>query len=61
VTDLQAGIDFGKNIQLAFFVRNVTNKAGQASADTGLLSLGGPLMVSEERPRTVGLTITASY
>jgi outer membrane receptor protein involved in Fe transport len=61
VTDLQAGVDLTEKTQLAFFVRNATNKVGQVSADTGLLSLGGPLMVNEERPRTVGLTLTVNY
>lgn len=61
VTDLQAGIDLTSKLQLSFYVRNAANKSGWASADTGLLPLGAPLMVTEERPRTVGLTLTASY
>lgn len=61
VTDLQGGIDITAKVNLALYVRNAANKAGWVSADTGLLPLGAPLMVTEERPRTVGLTVTASY
>ncbi len=60
VTDLQAGIDL-KRVQVGVFVRNVFNRRGQASAQTGFLPLGGPALVTVEQPVTAGVTLSASY
>ena len=60
VTDLQAGVDL-KRFQVGMYVRNVFNRRGQASAYTGFIPLGGPVLVTVEQPVTGGVTLSASY
>jgi outer membrane receptor protein involved in Fe transport len=60
LADLQAGVDF-KVVQFSLFARNIFDKAAQVSADTGLVPLGGPVLVTEQRPRTIGVTMTAPF
>jgi iron complex outermembrane recepter protein len=62
LTDLQAGIDLDR-VQLAFFVRNLFDKRAQLGAETNLVAagVGGPALVNEARPITVGTTLTARF
>ena len=60
LTDLQAGVD-DKKVSLAFFVRNLFDKRAQIGAETGNVPLGGPVWVTEERPREMGLTLSSSF
>jgi iron complex outermembrane recepter protein len=62
LTDLQAGIDL-QRFQLAVFVRNVFDKRAQLGAETNLVAagVGGPVLVNEARPFTVGTTLTAKF
>jgi len=60
LVDAQWGIDFGR-FQLAAFVRNVTDKRAILSADTALTGFGGPLNTTLATPRTVGMTLNASF
>ena len=60
LTDLQAGLDF-KTFHVALFARNLFDRAAQLSGDTTMVPLGGPVLVTEERPRTVGFTLTADF
>jgi outer membrane receptor protein involved in Fe transport len=60
LTDLQAGLSIG-NIDVGFYVRNVFNRTVQLEASTGLASLGGPVLVTPVRPRTIGLNIAANF
>jgi outer membrane receptor protein involved in Fe transport len=60
MTDLQAGVDL-QHVSLAFFVRNLFDKHAQISAETSLVPLGGPNLVTEARPLTVGTTLTAKF
>jgi outer membrane receptor protein involved in Fe transport len=61
VLDLQAGADIDKTYRLAVYLRNATNRNGMVTADTGLVPVGGPMMVSEERPRTMGISLSANF
>jgi outer membrane receptor protein involved in Fe transport len=62
LTDLQAGIDL-QRVQLSFFVRNLFDKRAQLGAETNLVDAGagGPALVNEARPITVGTTLTAKF
>ncbi len=60
LTDLQAGVDY-KKVSLAFFVRNLFDKRAQIGAETGNVPLGGPVWVTEERPREMGMTLSSSF
>jgi iron complex outermembrane recepter protein len=60
LTDLQAGADY-KKISLALFVRNLFDRRAQVSAQTGNVPLGGPVWVTEERPRELGLTLSSTF
>jgi outer membrane receptor protein involved in Fe transport len=50
-----AGVDLGA------YVRNLTDKRGQAGAYTIFVPIGGPTQVSVIRPRTIGLTASKSF
>jgi outer membrane receptor protein involved in Fe transport len=50
-----AGVDLGA------YVRNLTDKRGQAGAMTRFVPIGGPTQVSVIRPRTIGLTASKSF
>ncbi len=56
--DLRGGISLGR-ASLDFFVRNLTNRAGQTAADTSLSIAGGPARVNLVTPRTVGVQLSA--
>ena len=62
LTDLQGGVDFGHVSALALYVRNVFDRARPGGhASTSELALGGPVQVVPTRPRTLGMTLTASF
>lgn len=60
ITDLQAGVDL-QRYQLAFFVRNLFDKHAQLNAEMNFVSQGGPALVTEARPFTVGTSLTAKF
>jgi iron complex outermembrane recepter protein len=60
LTDLNGGVDFG-HVSLALYVRNVFDTHAQLGTSTTEMSLGGPAQVELARPRTVGMTLTASF
>ena len=60
LTDLNGGIDFGR-VSLALYVRNVFDAHAQLGTSTSEMSLGGPAQVELARPRTFGMTLTASF
>lgn len=60
VTDLQAGIDFGK-ASLSLYVRNLFDRRALLAAGTALMPLGGPALVSVEQPRTIGAVLTVPF
>jgi iron complex outermembrane recepter protein len=60
LTDLQGGADFGR-ISLALYARNVFDTHAQLGTSTSEMALGGPAQVELARPRTLGLTLTASF
>ena len=60
LTDLNGGIDFGR-VALALYVRNVFDAHAQLGTSTSEMSLGGPAQVELARPRTFGMTLTASF
>ncbi len=60
VTDLMAGIDFRK-ASLNFYVRNVFDRRALLAAGTALMPLGGPALVTVERPRTIGAVLTVPF
>jgi iron complex outermembrane receptor protein len=60
LTDLNGGIDFGR-VSLSMYVRNVFDAHAQLSTSTAILGLGGPAQVELSRPRTVGVTLAASF
>lgn len=59
-TDLSAGIDF-ERFRVGFYVRNLTDERGQLSAETNQAPFGLPAYVTVTRPRTTGLTLSASF
>lgn len=60
ITDLQAGVDFGK-CSLAFYVRNLFDRRALMAAGTSLIPLGGPALVSMIQPRTIGATLNIPF
>ena len=60
LTDLNGGIDFGR-VSLSMYVRNLFDAHAQLATSTAILSLGGPAQVELSRPRTVGVTLAASF
>ena len=60
LTDLDGGVDFGR-VSLGLYVRNVFDAHAQLGTSTSILSLGGPAQVELARPRTFGVTLTASF
>jgi len=62
MTDLQGGIDF-ERVQVGFYVRNLFNKRALLGAETNLVNagVGGPALVNESRPLTIGTTLTAKF
>jgi len=60
VTDLLAGIDFGK-ASLNFYLRNLFDRRALLAAGTALMPMGGPALVSVERPRTFGAVLTVPF
>ena len=60
ITDIQAGVTIDR-FQLALYVRNVLDKRAQVGAETSLVPAGGPVLVTESRPRTVGFTLTTQF
>jgi outer membrane receptor protein involved in Fe transport len=59
-TNLQAGIDF-TSFNVSFFVRNLFNREGLLSADTGFVGLGGDVLATVIQPRTIGMQISAPF
>ena len=66
VIDLRAGLDFGR-FAVDAYVRNLTNSAGRTST-TGTTVFGpfplnpnGAMGTGVIRPRSIGLSLTASY
>ena len=62
LTDLQAGIDF-QRFDVSFYIRNLFNRRAQVGAETNLVAagVGGPVLVNEARPFTIGTTLTARF
>ena len=60
LTDVQGGAEFG-SVSVALYVRNVFDRHVQLGASTSELALGGPVQVIPGRPRTLGVTVTASF
>jgi len=60
VLGLHASVVF-KGVTLNGFVRNALDRRGQNSVITGYLPLGGPMRMTFEEPRTVGITASASF
>lgn len=60
LADAQAGITVGK-FDIGLSVRNLFDRRAQMSAQTNFVPLGSPAYVVEARPRTVTLSIAASY
>jgi iron complex outermembrane receptor protein len=62
LTDLQAGVDL-ERFQIALFVRNLFDRRAQIGGETNLVAagVGGPVMVNEARPFTIGTTLTAKF
>lgn len=58
--DLRAGVLVGK-LQFSAYIRNLTDREGQVSADTTLSALGAPARVSVIQPRTVGLQVSTEF
>lgn len=58
--DAQWGMDFG-NWQLAAFARNLADKRALSGADAALTAFGGPLRATPAQPRTVGMSVAASF
>lgn len=57
---LRAGVQWGKT-DIALFVRNLFDEQAQLSATTGFVPVGGPVRVSVEQPRTVGVTVSVNF
>jgi outer membrane receptor protein involved in Fe transport len=60
LTDVNGGIDFGK-VSLALYVRNVFDRRAELGTSTSEMALGGPAQIVPARPRTLGMTVTASF
>ena len=62
LTDLQAGVDL-QRFDIAFYIRNLFNRRAQVGAETNLVAagVGGPVLVNEARPFTIGTTLTAKF
>jgi len=60
LTDMQAGVDLAK-VQLSMYVRNVFDRQAILSANTNLVTLGGPVMATVVQPRTLGLSLSTSF
>lgn len=60
ITDIQAGMTIDR-FQLALYARNAFNKRAQVGANTELLPAGGPVLVTESRPRTIGFTVATQF
>jgi iron complex outermembrane recepter protein len=60
LADAQAGITVGK-LDVNLSVRNLFDRRAQMSAQTNFVPLGSPAYVVEARPRTLVLSIAASF
>lgn len=60
LTNLRAGTRWGK-ADIAFYVRNLFDRQAQLSATTGFVPVGGPVRVTVEPPRTVGVTVSVNF
>ncbi|MFH0130522.1 TonB-dependent receptor domain-containing protein [Variovorax sp. VaC1] len=60
MVDLQAGIDF-QRFSLAAYVRNLANKRGIVSIDTGLVANPNLVQAALAPSRTVGLTVNVPF
>jgi outer membrane receptor protein involved in Fe transport len=60
LTDLRAGVDFAR-FQVALYVRNAFDNRAQINAATDFVPLGGTVRVSPAPPRTIGLTVSATF
>ena len=58
--DLRAGVDFG-NFNLTVFAKNVTNTLGLINAAGFATRPGTAVLASPIRPRTIGVTVGASF
>lgn len=58
--DLRMGVSIGP-ADLQLYVRNLFDEQGQLSAATVLSSVGGPAQVTLLQPRTIGLSVNASF
>lgn len=60
VVDLRAGIDFGR-FNLSVYAKNVTNNQGLTDAGQFAARPGTAVLASPIRPRTLGMTLGASF
>ncbi|WP_198083550.1 TonB-dependent receptor [Variovorax sp. E3] len=58
--DLRGGVQMGR-VNLGLYVRNLTNRRGQISAETTLSTAGGPARVNLIAPRTIGLQLSMDF
>lgn len=60
LTDVQGGVDIGQ-FSIGLYARNVFDAKAQLGTSTAEMALGGPAQVELARPRTLGMTLTASF
>ncbi|MDY0747626.1 TonB-dependent receptor [Paucibacter sp. R3-3] len=60
LADLQAGMDF-QRVQLSLYLRNVFNRQALLAASTLYVPLNGPVQATIAQPRTIGVTLSASF
>ncbi|KRB82238.1 TonB-dependent receptor [Sphingomonas sp. Root710] len=60
VVDLRAGVDFGR-YNLSIYAKNVTNNLGLSSVGSFAARPGTAVLASPIRPRTLGMTLGASF
>lgn len=58
--DLRTGVTF-KNNRVELYIKNLTDRAAELSAETILATAGGPAEVALLQPRTVGLSFSTKF
>jgi iron complex outermembrane receptor protein len=58
--DLRTGISV-KSTRVELYVKNVTDRAAELSAETILSAAGGPAQVTLLQPRTVGVSVSTKF
>jgi len=60
LTDLQGGVTLGK-VDVGLYVRNLFDRRAILGADAALVAFGSPLHATVAQPRTIGMTVSASF